>query len=117
VLALSGLGGALTGCSGSDGSDGGNGSDGGAAPAANKSATKAGLCEKLAGLGPALSNSGAGDAAATRLQAWIADMEAYGTPSELSDDERKGVAILVGLFKNVGEDTSKIDLPSLERSL
>jgi hypothetical protein len=81
-------------------------------------ATTAGFCEKLNALGPAVSTSGSSDAAAfTRLKAWIADMEDYGTPSELSADERKGAAILVALFEQVDEDTSQADFQNLGKDL
>jgi hypothetical protein len=61
-----------------------------------------------------VSTSGSSDAAAfTRLKAWIADMEDYGTPSEMSDEARDGFEVVISTFKSVDDDATAEDLQNL----
>lgn len=112
ALALSGLGGALTGCGGSD-SGGGSSAD--AASDAPKGASKDGFCEKLSGLSAVAAQAKPDDTsgAIKGVKEWVSEMEDYGTPSELSDEEREGFEILVATFKDVDDDASLEELQKL----
>jgi hypothetical protein len=105
VLALSALGGALTGCSGSD-------SGGGSDDAAPKAVTLAGFCEKLNGIGSVVGKDDTAEAVAA-LRGWVADMDDYGVPEELSGDARDGFGYLMTAFKGVDKDATIEDLQKL----
>lgn len=111
ALALSCLGGVLAGCGGSD-SDGGGG---GGSKSDAKAATVDGFCKQVASLTTTLAQSDPKDSAATvkGIQGWVADVEDYGTPSELSGEAREGFEALVGTFKDVEDDASFKDLQAL----
>jgi len=105
ALALSCLGGVLAGCGGSDG---GSESDA-------KAATVDGFCKQVASLTTTLAQSDPKDSAATvnGIQGWVADVEDYGTPGELSGEANEGFEVLVGTFKDVEDDSSFKDLQAL----
>lgn len=121
ALALSGLGGALTGCGGSDSEDASTSSDG-ASPSAGASdngtpeaESTEGFCEELAGLSAAAAQAKPDDtsAAVKALKEWVGQMEDYGTPSELSDEEREGFEVMISAFRDVDDDASMEELQQL----
>ena len=71
-----------------------------------------GFCEKLNGLSAAAAKAKPDDTAEAiqDLQAWVAEMEDYEAPSELSDEQREGFEILVATFEKVEDDSSIEDL-------
>lgn len=109
AFVLSTVGAGLTGCGGSD-SDGGD-----SAKDAPKSASKDGFCEKFNGLYDNLTGASSDDPtkAIKGIKDWAAEMEDYGTPSEMTDDARKGFEVVIKTFKGVDDDATAEDLQNL----
>lgn len=126
ALVLTGLGGALTGCSGSDSAGGSAGdspsgspsdsaSDSDTAASAPKDGTADGFCEQFNGLYANLAGLSSEDAsgAIKGLKDWAAGIEDYGPPSELSDEERSGFKVVIATFKDVDDDATAEELQAI----
>ncbi|GAA1779863.1 hypothetical protein GCM10009795_027560 [Nocardioides hankookensis] len=109
AFVLSAVGAGLTGCGGSDSDGGDSGND------ASKSVTKDGFCEKFNELYDNLAGASSDDptTAIKGVKDWAAEMEDYGTPSELSDDERDGFDVVISTFEGIDDDATAEDLQNL----
>ena len=112
AFVLSAVGAGLTGCGGSD-SDSGDSGD--SAKDAPKSASKDGFCEKFNGLYTNLAGADPDDTAGAikGIKDWAAEMEDYGTPSEMTDEAREGFEVVIKTFKGVDDDATAEDLQGL----
>jgi hypothetical protein len=113
ALVLGVLGGGLVGCGGSDGSDGGSGAS------ASKDVSKDGFCEQVNSLYTKVLAGGIDNPADAikGFKDWAAEMEDFGTPSELSDDAEEGLAVMISVIQGLPDDANVDDLQNFETNL
>lgn len=127
ALTLGCLGGALTGCGGSDG-DGAPKADASKSDAPNADAPTSDapkdvstdeFCEKFLGLAKQLVKIDIKDPgnSIAKIKVWADGMEDYGTPSEMSDEVRQGLEVVVTRFVELPADATVEELQTVGADL
>ncbi|GAA4747010.1 hypothetical protein GCM10023350_34710 [Nocardioides endophyticus] len=132
ALTLGFLGGALAGCGGSDGDEAPK-ADASKADAptsdaprsdaprsdAPKDVSTEDFCEQFLGLAKQLVKIDIKDPAESiaRIKEWAAGMEDYGTPSEMTDEVRQGMEVVVSRFVELPADATAEELQTVGADL